>query len=410
MVLPSSTLTHLECSTCSARHGWGEPQGVCRACGRALFARYDLGAAARSMTPGALRGRAASMWRYAEVLPASELAGAVSLGEGMTPLLPAPRLGADLGLGDLLVKDEGANPTGSFKARGLAAATAMARRLGITDIALPTAGNAGSAAAAYAARGGLTAHIAMPADTPEAIVREVLHLGADLHFVDGLIDDAGGLIAALCAERGWSELSTLREPYRVEGKKTMGYELWEQLRGALPDAVLYPTGGGTGLIGMWKAFAELEEMGLARGARPRMYAVQSDGCAPVVRAWERGDDRCERWPDAATVAPGIRVPAPFADDLILRTLRESGGAAVAVPDDSIVPAMRRLGRLEGIDACPEGAATVVGLELLLAAGAIRRGERVVLFNTGTGLKHPELRPGPAPPRSRREAEGGARGR
>ena len=410
MALPASTLTHLECSICSARHEWGVPQSVCSACGRALLARYDLGAASRSMTREELRRREASMWRYAEVLPASELAGAVSLGEGMTPLLPAPQLGAELGLGDLLVKDEGANPTGSFKARGLAAATAMARRLGITDIALPTAGNAGSAAAAYAARGGLTAHIAMPADTPEAIVREVIHLGADLHLVDGLIDDAGGLIAGLCSEHGWFDLSTLKEPYRAEGKKTMGYELWEQLDGELPDVVLYPTGGGTGLIGMWKAFDELEEMGLLQGARPRMYAVQSDGCAPVVRAWKRGDERCERWPGPATVAPGIRVPSPFADDLILRTLRESGGAAVAIPDASIVPAMRRLGRLEGIDACPEGAATVIGLELLLAAGAIRHDERIVLFNTGTGLKHPELRPASGPSRPRQATAGGSQRR
>ena len=390
--LPGSTLTHLECSICGARHECDELQTVCRECGRVLFARYDLDAARETLTREALRGRVASMWRYGEVLPASELAGSVSLGEGMTPLLAAPRLGAELGCRDLLVKDEGGNPTGSFKARGIAAAMAMARCLGVTDIGMPTAGNAGSAAAAYAARSGITAHVAMPADTPAAIIQEVLHLGADLQLVDGLINDAGRLIADGCREHGWFEMSTLKEPYRAEGKKTMGYELWEQLDGGLPDVVLYPTGGGTGLIGMWKAFEELEAMGLIGSERPRMCVVQSDGCAPIVRAWSNGDERAEPWQDAATVAPGIRVPAPFADDLILRTLRESGGAAVAVPDASIVPAMRRFGRSEGIDACPEGASTLVGLEMLLAAGTIQPGERIVLFNTGTGLKHPELRP------------------
>ena len=390
--LPGSTLTHLECSICGARHECDELQTVCRACDRALFARYDLDAARETLTSDALGGRVASMWRYAEVLPTSELASSVSLGEGMTPLLAAPRLGAELGCADLLVKDEGGNPTGSFKARGIAAAMAMAVRLGVSDIGMPTAGNAGSAAAAYAAHSGITAHVAMPADTPPAIIQEVRHLGADLELVDGLIGDAGQLIAEGCREHGWFEMSTLKEPYRVEGKKTMGYELWEQLDGELPDVVLYPTGGGTGLIGMWKAFEELEAMGMIGSERPRMCVVQSDGCAPIVRAWRNGDERAEPWQDASTVAPGIRVPAPFADDLILRTLRESGGAAVAVPDESIVPAMRRFGRTEGIDACPEGASTLVGLEMLLADGAIRPDERIVLFNTGTGLKHPELRP------------------
>ncbi len=390
--LPASTLTHLECSICGARHECDELQTICRECGRALFARYDLEAAKQTLTRDGLGGREASMWRYAEVMPASDLAGSVSLGEGMTPLLEAARLGAELGCGDLLVKDEGGNPTGSFKARGIAAAMAMAKRLGVTDVGMPTAGNAGSAAAAYCAHSGITAHVAMPADTPAAIIQEVLNLGADLQLIDGLINDAGRLIAEGCREHGWFEMSTLKEPYRVEGKKTMGYELWEQLDGVLPDVVLYPTGGGTGLIGMWKAFAELEEMGLIGSERPRMYVIQSDGCAPIVRAWNEGADRAEPWQDAATVAPGIRVPAPFADDLILQTLRESGGTAIAVPDGAIVPAMRRFGRLEGIDACPEGASTLLGLELLLADGSVQPGERIVLFNTGTGLKHPELRP------------------
>ena len=397
--LPPSALTHLECSSCGSRHSCGELQTVCRECGRPLFARYDLGRARATLTREAVAGRPATMWRYAEVLPASELAAAVSLGEGMTPLLAAPRLGAELGCGGLLVKDEGGNPTGSFKARGVAAAMAMARRLGVTAVGMPTAGNAGSAAAAYAARSGIAAQVAMPADTPPAIVREARAYGATLHLVDGLIGDAGRLIAEGCREHGWFEMSTLKEPYRVEGKKTMGYELWEQLGGELPGAILYPTGGGTGLIGMWKAFAELEAMGLAGPERPRMFAVQSEGCAPIVRAWRAGADRAEPWEGAATVAPGIRVPAPFADDLILRALRESGGAAAAVADGAIVECMARLGRAEGIDACPEGAATLAGLELLLAEGAVRADERIVLFNTGSGLKHPELRPDapPAPP-------------
>ena len=390
--LPASTLTHLECSICGARHPADELQNVCRECGRALFARYDLERARRTLSLQSVAGRVASMWRYAEVLPASELAGAVSLGEGLTPLLAAPRLGAELGCSDLLIKDEGGNPTGSFKARGMAAAVAVAKRLGVTDIGTPTAGNAGSAASAYAAHSGMTAHVAMPADTPVAIIQEVINLGADLQLVDGLINDAGRLIGEGCREHGWFDVSTLKEPYRVEGKKTMGYELWEQLGGDLPDAVLYPTGGGTGLIGMWKAFGELEELGLIGSERPRMYVVQSDGCAPIVRAWGEGAERAEPWADAATVAPGIRVPAPFADDLILRTLHESGGSAIAIPDEAIVPAMRRLGRSEGIDACPEGASTLVGLELLLAEGTIGRQQRIVLFNTGSGLKHPELRP------------------
>jgi threonine synthase len=268
---------------------------------------------------------------------------------------------------------------------------AKAVALGVTDVGMPTAGNAGSAAAAYCARAGLTAHVAMPKDAPQAIIDEVRNYGAELDLVDGFIGDAGKLIAQGCREHGWFEMSTLKEPYRVEGKKTMGYELWEQLDGRLPDAILYPTGGGTGLIGMWKAFEELEQMGLIGSARPRMYAIQAEGCAPIVRAWDAGEERAEPWQNPSTVAPGIRVPGPFADDLILIALHESGGSAVAVPDAAIVEAMHEISRLEGIDACPEGAATVAGLRVLLTDGAIAKDEEVVLFNTGTGLKHPELR-------------------
>ena len=389
---PPSTLTHLECSICGAQHSAEELQTVCRECGRSLFARYDLERAKCTLTRESLGARSATMWRYAEVLPASELAGSVSLGEGMTPLLWTPRLGADRGCRALWLKDEGGNPTGSFKARGIAAAIAMAKRLGVTEVGMPTAGNAGSAAAAYGARSGIIAHIAMPQDTPPAIVSEIRQFGAELQLVDGLIDEAGKLIAERSRRHGWFEMATLKEPYRVEGKKTMGYELWEQLDGELPEAILYPTGGGTGLIGMWKAFAELEQMGLVGSERPRMFAVQAKGCAPIVQAWRAGAERAEPWPDASTIAPGIRVPAPFADDLILRALSESSGAAVAVSDDAIVQAMRQLARLEGVDACPEGAATLAGLEQLLSDGVLSGDERIVLFNTGSGLKHPELRP------------------
>ncbi len=389
--LPASLLTHLECSICGTRHSADELQTICRSCGRALFARYDLEKARTTLTRANLAGRVASMWRYAEVMPASEFAGRVSLGEGMTPLLRAPRLGAALGCPAVFVKDEGGNPTGSFKARGIAAAMAKAVALGVTDVGMPTAGNAGSAAAAYAARAGIRAHVAMPKDAPQPIIDEVRAFGASLELVDGLISDAGHWIAAKCRELGWFEMSTLKEPYRAEGKKTLGYELWEQFDGELPDSILYPTGGGTGLIGMWKAFEELEAMGHIGAQRPKMFAIQSEGCAPIVRAWDCNESRADPWEGADTLAPGIRVPSPFADDLILSSLRESGGAAVAVTDEAIVAGMHEFAREEGIDACPEGGATLAALPGLLESGRIGRGERIVLFNTGTGLKHPELR-------------------
>lgn len=395
--MTESALTHLECSICGERHDATELHTVCTACGRALFARYDLEHAKASLSLDSLAGRPWSMWRYAEVMPLPP-AAAVSLGEGMTPLLGAPRLGAAVGVPDLWVKDEGGNPTGSFKARGLSAAISMAVALGVSDLGVPTAGNAGSAAAAYAARAGLRAHVAMPRDTPPTIVGEVRAYGTDLALVDGTISDAGAHIQQRAAGEGWFVLATLKEPYRVEGKKTMGYELWEQFASVgsgLPDVIVYPTGGGTGLIGMWKAFEELEAMGLIGSKRPRMVAVQSEGCAPIVRAFEQREHRARPWDQAETIAPGIRVPAPFADALILRALYQSGGHAVAVPDAAILESMRDLARLEGIDACPEGAATLAGLRTLIGAGSVDAGERVVLFNTGTGLKHPELRSGAA---------------
>ncbi|MDA1010237.1 MAG: threonine synthase [Chloroflexi bacterium] len=391
--MSESRLTHLECSICGERHDASVLQTICTACGRALVARYDLPAAAQTFSREALAGRPWNMWRYAEVMP-GDVSSPTTLGEGMTPLLPARRLGAQAGVADLWVKDEGGNPTGSFKARGLSAAISRARELGVTDLGVPTAGNAGSAAASYASRAGIRAHVAMPDDTPATIMAEVRAYGAELTLVKGTISDAGAYIAQRAAEEGWFVLATLKEPYRVEGKKTMGYELWEQfgdLGDGLPDVVVYPTGGGTGLIGMWKAFDELEAMGLIGSERPRMIAVQAEGCAPIVRAFDLGLDRAEPWEDAQTLAPGIRVPAPFADDLIMQSLYASKGAAVAITDQSILAAMEEFARLEGIDACPEGAATLAGLHRMVERGLVRADERVVLFNTGTGLKHPELR-------------------
>ena len=386
-----SALTHLECSICGERHDAELVQTICTSCGRALLARYDLDAAKRTFTRRALGQRVASMWRYEELMPVRQQQHLVSLGEGMTALLPTPRLGELVGASDLWVKDEGSNPTGTFKARGISAALSRAVELGVTEVGMPTAGNAGSATAAYAARAGIAAHVAMPADTPVAMIDEVRTYGASLKLIDGLISDAGAWVADQSAANGWFPMATLKEPYRVEGKKTMGLELWEQFDGVLPDVILYPTGGGTGLIGMWKAFDELEAMGLLGSERPRMIVVQSEGCAPIVRAFDAGAARAEPWEHATTIAPGIRVPAAFADDLILQTVRASKGDAITVSDDEIRSAILELTRSEGIDACPEGAATLAGLRRLIAEQRIDAGSRIVLFNTGTGLKHPELR-------------------
>ena len=387
----ASSIRHLECSICGELHDDRQPQNICTVCGRVLVARYDLEVAARTLSRESLAGRETTLWRYQEVLPLRDPSARVSLGEGMTPLLSTCRLAAALGMKHLYVKDEGTNPTGSFKARGMTAAISKARELGIGKLALPTAGNAGGAAAAYGARAGMAIHVSMPLDAPQAMKDEVRLYGGELDLVDGLISDAGRRVGALCREQGWFELSTLKEPYRTEGKKTMGYELWEQLDGELPDVVLYPTGGGTGLVGMWLAFDELEAMGLVGSERPKMIAVQSSGCAPVVRAFAAGEERAQAWENAATLAPGIRVPSPFADDLVLRVLRDSDGTAVAVEEEEITATMREIGALEGIDACPEGAATYAALKHLVKDGEVERGARVVLFNTGTGLKHPELR-------------------
>jgi threonine synthase len=326
------------------------------------------------------------MWRYEEVLPGG---APVTLGEGMTPLLHARRLGEQLGLDRLYIKDEGQNPTASFKARGLSAAVSVARALGVETIALPTAGNAGGAAAAYAPRAGLRCVVAMPTDTPAAIVHETRACGADVRLIDGLISDCGAFIASQAASQGWYEVSTLKEPYRIEGKKTMGYELWEDFEGTLPDVIVYPTGGGVGLIGMWKAFEELEAMELAGSHRPRMIAAQAEGCAPIVRAFERHADVSERWDNAATVAAGLRVPKALGDFLILADIYASRGEAVAVSDEALMTACRLMARLEGVFAAPEGGAGLVAIQRLVEQGRIGGQASVVLFNTGSGHKYLE---------------------
>jgi len=351
-----------------------------------LLARYDLRAAARTLTPEALCSRPATMWRYAEVLPARE---AVTLGEGMTPLLAARRLGERIGLRALYVKDEGLNPTGSFKARGMSAAVSRAKELGATALAAPTAGNAGGALAAYAAKAGIPSVIVMPADTPLANVLECEAFGAAVHKIEGLISDCGRYIGDHKAESGWFEVSTLKEPYRLEGKKTMAYELWEQLDGQLPDTIIYPTGGGVGLIGMCKAFDEMEEMGWIGKSRPRMVVVQAAGCAPIVQAFERGEESAPTWENAATIASGLRVPKALGDFLVLRGMRSTNGTAVTATDDEMLRAGRELASLEGIFAAPEGAATVVAARKLSTSGWIQHQESVVLFNTGCGYKYAE---------------------
>ena len=381
-----STLTHLECSRCGKRYPPNALRNLCD-CGRTLFARYDLARAARTLTRQALATRPPTMWRYDEVMPPGER---VSLGEGMTPLVHCPRLGAPLGLSHLYVKDEGLNPTGSFKARGLSAAVTCARALGAATLAIPTAGNAGGALAAYAARAGLRAVIVMPADTPQANVLECRAAGADVRKLDGLISDCGRYVAEHAPREGWFDVSTTKEPYRVEGKKTMGYELWEQFDGRLPDVIIYSAGGGVGLIGMVKAFDEMETMGWIGRERPRMVAVQAAGCAPLLAAWQAGRDTVEMFPNAATAASGLRVPKPFADVEILSSIRRTSGTVVAATDEEMFQAGRELASLEGIFAAPEGAATVVAARKLAAQAWLKPPDRVVLFNTGTGYKYLEV--------------------
>jgi threonine synthase len=383
-----SAITHLQCSrpACGKVASHDSLQNLCPVCHSPLLARYDLLAAKRTLTLDALRTRVRTMWRYEEVLPGSP---AVTLGEGMTPLIHARRVGERTGLRHLYIKDEGLNPTGSFKARGLSAAVTMAKALGAQTLALPTAGNAGGAAAAYAAKAGLSCVIAMPADTPSANIIESRAFGADVRLIDGLISDCGKFIAQNAAKEGWFEVSTLKEPYRIEGKKTMGYELWEEFHGKLPDVIMYPTGGGVGLIGMWKAFEELETMGLIGAERPRMIAAQAAGCAPIVKAFEQHSDSSEFWNNAATVASGLRVPKPLGDFLILADLYASHGEAVTATDDEMLAACRDIAALEGIFAAPEGGAGLVAAGKLVKQKKIQEDETVVLFNTGSGYKYLE---------------------
>jgi threonine synthase len=384
----SSALTHLQCSrrACNEVLSHSFLQNLCSRCGSPLLARYDLSLAAQTLTLEALRARARTMWRYEEVLPD---ASPVTLGEGMTPLIHAVRLGERLGLRNLYIKDEGLNPTASFKARGLSAAVTMAKALRATTIALPTAGNAGGAAAAYAAKAGIGCVIAMPADTPVANIMESRAFGADVRLIDGLISDCGKFIAENKTKEGWFEVTTLKEPYRIEGKKTMGYELWEEFGGKLPDVIVYPTGGGVGLIGMWKAFEELEAMNRIGSERPRMIAAQAAGCAPIVKAFQEHHEGSEFWNNAATVASGLRVPKPLGDFLILEDVYASRGEAIAASDDEMLAACRDMAALEGIFAAPEGGAGLVAIQKLVPQTKIEREETVVLFNTGSGYKYVE---------------------
>jgi threonine synthase len=384
--------THLECASgCGA--GPFDPRErhfLCPSCGLPLLARYDL-ASARQWKRESIAGRAPTMWRYRELLPLLDGDEPVTLGEGFTPLMPARRLGASLGLDRLFIKDESLNPTNSFKARGQSTAITRAKALGATTIALPTAGNAGNAAAAYAAAAGLACEVFIPRDAKPPFIDECRQYGANVTLVDGLITDAGRMAAERGKPLGWYDVSTLKEPYRVEGKKTMGYELAEQLDWRLPDWIVYPTGGGTGLVGMWKAFEEMEAIGwLVPGPRPRMVSVQAEGCAPIVRAFEQGAEKATPWEDARTAADGLRVPRAIGDFLILRAVRDSGGIALAVPDAQMVEGMREIGRLEGVSAAPEGGAALAAIRRLVENGRIRRDESVVLFNTGGALKYLDL--------------------
>ena len=380
-------VTHLECSYTGERYPADEVHGLSRA-GKPLLVRYDLDGVRKALSKEALARRAPDLWRYRELLPVRHSRDIVSLGEAVTPLVAMPKLAAALGAGEILVKDEGRLPTGSFKARGLVMAVSMAKALGVAHMAMPTNGNAGAALAAYASHCGIKTTIFCPEDTPEVNVSEIALQGAAVYRVNGLIDDCGKIVAEGAAKIGWFDTSTLKEPYRIEGKKTMGLELAEQLGWQLPDVILYPTGGGTGLIGMWKAFAELEAIGFIGAKRPRMVAVQAAGCAPVVRAYEAGEEHAQRFENAHTIAAGIRVPQAIGDFLILRAVRESGGFAIAVKDEAITAAVDEVARTEGLLLCPEAAATYAALKQGLSDGRIGRDARAVLFNCATGLKYP----------------------
>jgi threonine synthase len=382
-------VTHLECAACHSVHEAQRLHNLCNECGKPLLVRYDLERVRRTLTKESLAGRRADLWRYREVLPVESDENIVSLGEGWTPTLRAERLGKDLGIKQLYIKDESQNPTQSFKARGMSAAVSMAKELEAKKLAVPSAGNAAGALAAYAARAGLECYIFMPADTPRANIVECEQTGAEVTLMKGLITDCGAEVARRKDAEGWFDVSTLKEPYRVEGKKTLGYELAEQFDWELPDVIIYPTGGGTGLIGMWKAFEEMEQMGWIGPKRPRMVTVQASGCAPIVRAFEEGKRFADEFPDATTVASGLRVPRAIGDFLILDALRESGGTAVDVTDQELIAATKEIGAREGIFCAPEGAACLPALRKLIDTRQVSANERVVLFNTGAGVKYLE---------------------
>ena len=385
-----SYFTHLECSKCGHWHDINKVQTVCVECGKPLFARYDLEALKSDVSPADLVGREASMWRYWELLPVKNKANKVSLGEGWTPLTQVKHLGKAIRLPDLWIKDEGIIPTGTFKARGLAMAVSKAKELGIEKIALPSAGNAAGAMAAYGARAGMESYVFMPVDAPDVNKIECQIVGAKVFLVNGLITDAGKMVADGIPDMGWFPLSTLKEPYRVEGKKTMGIEVVEQFEWSLPDVIIYPTGGGTGIIGMWKVFDELEELGWIGSERPKMVSVQASGCAPIPKAFEEEKGESEFWQNAETLATGLRVPHALGDFLVLNAARESGGSALAVTDDEIIDGIGQIAKEEGLFVCPEGAATFAALKYLIDDGKVDKDEKVVLFNTGSGIKYTTL--------------------
>ena len=386
-----SFLSHLECSRCHKTHDADRIQNLCD-CGGPLLVRYDLKAAARALRPADLAGRVASLWRYRELLPVRDERHIITLGEGMTPLLPLPRLGASLGLRHLWMKDEGLNPTASFKARGAATGVSRAKELGITALAMPTNGNAGGAWASYGARAGISVTLVMPTDAPAMSVLESVAVGARAYMVRGQITDAGAIVGRSAKAHGWFEAATLKEPYRIEGKKTMGYEIAEQLGWSLPDVLLYPTGGGVGIIGIYKALLEMRELGwLPDTVRlPRLVAVQAEGCQPIVKAFREGKDVSEKWENASTVAQGIRVPKALGDFLVLQAVRETGGTCVAVSDADTMWGLEQISRQEGAFICPEGAALVGAARMLLRDGWMDAGERVLLLNTGAGIKYPDV--------------------
>lgn len=383
-------LSHLECTRCGKEHDSNSVQNVCRDCAGVLFARYNLDDMTRHLSKKALQPRVRSMWRYHELLPINHESNVVTLGEGFTPILPLKKVAKPAGLKKLSMKDDGRVPTGTFKARGMASAISRCKEVGIGKVSVSTAGNAGAAMSAYAAAAGIEAHVFMPRGTPSPIRLECEVYGAHVTLVDGSISDAGRVMEQERMKNGWMDLSTMKEPYRVEGKKTMGFEIAEQFNWTLPDVIVYPTGGGTGIVGMWKAFEELEKLGWLSERRPRLVSVQSSGCAPLVRAMKEGKETCEPWENAHTIAAGLLVPKAYGDYLILKALRSSHGTAVSVSDAEMLRAMKELAKEEGVWMCPEGAATYASLPRLRQDGFLETHENILLYNTGQGLLYPEL--------------------